>query len=87
MLLATIALTGAAFARLPLPMMQSSWYWYSFTDALLAICVLRDLLLMRRIHPVFLYGVPLFLIGEYSAVALFLHPPAVWQSICHVLLS
>jgi hypothetical protein len=87
MLLATIALTGAAFARLPLSMMQTPWYWYSFTDGLLLICVLRELLLTRRIHPVFLYGVPLFLIGEYSAVSLFLHPPALWLSICHALVT
>ncbi|HEX3429689.1 MAG TPA: hypothetical protein VHT03_02290 [Rhizomicrobium sp.] len=87
MLLATIALTGAAFARLPLSMMQSSWYWYSFTDGLLLICVLRELWLTRRIHPVFLYGVPLFLIGEYGAVYLFMHPPALWLSICRVLVA
>jgi hypothetical protein len=87
MLLAVIALTGAAFARLPLPMMQTPWYWYTFTDALLAICVLRDLVLLRRIHPVFLYGVPLFLIGEYSAAYLFLHPPAMWLAICRVILA
>jgi uncharacterized membrane protein YozB (DUF420 family) len=87
MLLATIALTGAAFARLPLPMMQNTWFWYSFTDGLLLICVLRELLLTRRIHPVFLYGVPLFLIGEYSAAYLFMHPPALWLSICRTILA
>jgi len=87
MLLATIALTGAAFARLPLPMMQSPWYWYAFTDALLAICALRDLVLIRRIHPVYLYGIPLFLIGEYGAAWLFTHPPALWLSICRVILA
>ena len=67
--------------------MQNPWYWYTFTDALLLICVVRDLLLMRRIHPVFLYGVPLFLIGEYSAAYLFLHPPALWLSICRFMLA
>jgi hypothetical protein len=87
MLLATIALTGAAFARLPLPMMQSPWFWYSFTDGLLLICVLRELLLTRRIHPVFLYGVPLFLVGEYSAVYLFLGHPAAWLSICRAIVA
>jgi len=87
MLLATIALTGAAFARLPLPMMQNTWFWYSFTDGLLLICVLRELLLSRRIHPVFLYGVPLFLIGEYSAAYLFLHPPAAWLAICRFMIA
>ena len=87
MLLATLALTAAAFARLPVPVMQNPWYWYTFTDALLLICVVRDLLLMRRIHPVFLYGVPLFLIGEYSAAYLFLHPPALWLSICRFMLA
>lgn len=87
MLLATIALTGAAFARLPLPMMNNPWYWYTFTDGLLLICVLRDLLVMRRIHPVFLYGVPLFFLGEYGAAYLFLHPPALWLSICHALVT
>jgi uncharacterized membrane protein YozB (DUF420 family) len=87
MLLATIALTAAAFARLPLPMMNNPWYWYAFTDALLLICVLRDLWLTRRIHPVFLYGVPLFLIGEYSADYLFLLHPAPWLSVSRFLLA
>jgi len=87
MLLATIALTGAAFARLPLPMMNNPWYWYTFTDGLLVICVLRDLWLTNRVHPVFLYGLPLFLIGEYGGLTLFLHPPAVWLSICRVLIA
>ena len=87
MLLATIALTGAAFARFPLPMMQNTWFWYSFTDGLLVICVLRELLLTRRVHPVFLYGVPLFLIGEYGAAYLFLHPPALWLSICRAIIA
>jgi len=87
MLLATIALTGAAFARFPLPIMQNTWFWYSFTDGLLVICVLRELLLTRRVHPVFLYGVPLFLIGEYGAAYLFLHPPGLWLSICRAILA
>ena len=87
MLLATIALTGAAFARMPLPIMQIPWFWYSFTDALLLICVFRDLLVMRRIHPVFLYGVPLFFAGEYGAAYLFLHPPALWLSICRAIVA
>jgi uncharacterized membrane protein YozB (DUF420 family) len=87
MLLATIALTAAAFARLPLPMMSNPWFWYSFTDALLMICVLRELWLKRQIHPVFLYGIPLFLIGEYSAAYLFLHPPALWLAICRMIVA
>lgn len=87
MLLATIALTGAAFARLPLPMMNNPWYWYTFTDGLLLLCVLRDLLVTRRVHPVLLYGVPLFLIGEYSALYLFLGHPAAWLQICRVLVT
>jgi len=87
MLLATIALTGAAFARFPLPIMSNSWYWYTFTDGLLLICVLRDLWITGRVHPVFLYGLPLFLIGEYSAVYLFTYHPAAWLSICHTLLA
>jgi hypothetical protein len=87
MLVATIALTGAAFARLPFPMMQSAWFWYSFTDVLLLIAVLRDLLVTRSIHPVYLYALPLFFIGEYGAVYLFLHPPALWLSICRFMLA
>jgi len=68
-------------------MMNNPWYWYTFTDGLLLICVLRDLLVMRRIHPVFLYGVPLFLLGEYGAAFLFLHPPALWLSISRAIVA
>ena len=55
--------------------------------SLLLIAVLRDLLMRRSIHPVYLYALPLFFIGEYGAVYLFLHPPGLWLSICRFMLA
>jgi hypothetical protein len=87
MLFATCALTGAAFARFPLAIMNNPWFFYAGTDLLVAIAALRDLVTLRRIHPVYLYGLPAMMCGEYGGVYLFLHPPAVWLAICRFLLA
>jgi hypothetical protein len=87
MLFATCALTGAAFARFPLAVMNNPWFFYAGTDLLVGFAALRDLIVARRIHPVYLYGLPAMMVGEYSGVYLFLHRPPVWLAICNFLLT
>ncbi|MGH6888050.1 MAG: hypothetical protein ACREHF_02450 [Rhizomicrobium sp.] len=87
MLFATIALTGAAFARFPLAMMNNPWFFYVGTDLLVAIAAVRDLVTTRRIHPVYLLGLPAMMCGEYGGVYLFLHQPPAWLAICRFMLG
>lgn len=87
MLFATIVLTGAAFARFPLAIMNNPWFFYSGTDLLLVVVCIRELIVNRRIHPVFLYGLPAVMCVEYGGVWLFVHKPAAWLAICNLLLK
>ena len=87
MLFATCVLTGAAFARFPLAIMNNPWFFYAGTDLLILIAGLRDLSVFRRIHPVWLYGLPAVMCVEYGGVWLFVHRPATWLAICHLLLK
>lgn len=87
MLFATIALTGAAFARFPLAMMNIPWFFYVGTDLLFGAAAVRDLVTIRRIHPVYLYGVPAVMCGEYAGVWLFLHRPEFWLTFCRFVIG
>jgi len=87
MLFATIVLTGAAFARFPLAIMNNPWFFYTGTDLLIVAACLRDLIVNRRIHPVFLYGLPALMCVEYGGVWMFVHKPATWLAICNLLLK
>jgi hypothetical protein len=87
MLFAAIALTGAAFARFLLAMMNNPWFFYVGTYLLVLIAALRDLLTIRRIHPVYLYGLPLMMADEYGGVWLLTHQPAPWLAICRFLIA
>jgi len=85
MLIATCALTGAAFGRIPL--MHAPLSFYSGVDGLILLGVLRDLVVSRRIHTVYLIAVPLLVAGQATVAQIFLHRAAFWIRIAHVLLS
>ena len=51
MLLATISILAAAIARLPFAIMQAGPpAFFGFTDAFIAVCVLYDLITLKRVH-------------------------------------
>src|SRR6185436_1199472 len=56
MLLATIALLPAAFARVPGIADLGFLGFFAATDLPIAVCVLVDQFLWKRVHPVYLYG-------------------------------
>jgi hypothetical protein len=85
MLIATCALTGAAFGRMP--MMHSPLYFYAGVDGLILLGALRDLAVSRRIHDVYLIAVPLLVAGQAAASEIFLHRAPFWLHIAHRLLS
>jgi len=83
MLIATCALTGAAFGRfLPSPL-----YFYGGVDGLILLGVLRDLAVSRRIHAVYLIAIPLLVAVQTAAAQIFLHRASFWLRIAHGLLG
>jgi len=79
MFMATCALTAAAFGRIP--MLDHADWFYVGVDALIAVAVVRDLIVDRRVHPVFAYGLPAMIAGQV-AVASFRWSPW-WIAIAH----
>ncbi len=85
MLIATCALTGASFGRMP--MMHAPLHFYSGIDGLILLGVLRDLAVSRRIHTVYLIAIPLLIAAQTAAAQVLLHRSAFWISIAHRLLG
>ena len=63
LLIASCALTSAAFARFPPYIVPPGWF-YAGVDTLILLGVIRDLILDRRIHPVYRYAFPALLVGQ-----------------------
>jgi len=80
-LIASCMLTGAAFTRF---FGLSSQYYY--VDLLILLGVLRDLIVNKRVHPVYLYGLPVLIVTETTAIHLFLAAPPWWVRITDAIL-
>jgi hypothetical protein len=76
MLIATCALTGAAFGRMPI--MHAPLTFYGGIDVLILLGVFRDLAVSRRIHAVYAISIPLLVAGQVAASQIFLHRAAFW---------
>jgi len=85
MLIATCALTGAAFGRIPV--MHSPLVFYVGVDGLILLGVLRDFAVSRRIHSVYLIAIPLLVIWQTAATQIFVHRASFWIRIAHRLLG
>ena len=85
MLIATCALTGAAFGRIPI--MHTPLYFYCGIDGLILLGVLRDLAVSRRIHTVYLIAIPLLVAAQTAVAQVFLQRSAFWISIAHRLMG
>jgi hypothetical protein len=81
-LMATCCLMGAAFARFPESMVPEGGF-YACVDLLILLGVLRDLLVTRRIHAVYRYGLPCLIASQALAQYLMLVAPAPWLAITH----
>jgi hypothetical protein len=86
MLMAACGLTAAAFARFPASMLPDKT-WYIAVDATILVAALRDLLVERRIHPVYLVGLPLLALGQAMAMTIELTRAPAWLAVAHVLLG
>lgn len=80
MLLATAALTSAAWGRMPTGFFPPVYFYWG-VDALIFLGVVRDLVVNRRVHRVYLFGLPAFFAGQWAAVYLANHKPEAWVKI------
>ncbi|MEO8926115.1 MAG: hypothetical protein ABI306_03035 [Caulobacteraceae bacterium] len=88
MFLATCALIGAGLGRFPVP---EAWFnagWFYFViDAMVLVAIGRDLIVQRRVHPVFAVALPLMVVGQIVAWTLWWYPPAPWLGFLRVLVG
>lgn len=99
-LMASCALTAAAFGRFP-PLFVVSrsahglaaftfLIWatlYAGVDMLVLIAVARDWIVNRRIHPVYLYGLPAFVLTQAWVMYTLTHHSAWWLSTARSILG
>jgi hypothetical protein len=86
MLVASCALTAAGFGRFvghALP----DYLFYGGVDLLILLGVVRDLILDRRIHRVYLIVLPLFIVGQVITTYVAWHGVPFWIRIAHRLLQ
>ena len=76
MLLATCALTAAGWGRFPL---LSTGGFYAGVDFLLILGIVRDLIVNRRIHAVYKFGLPVFAAGQAFALFVVITKPEWWM--------
>ena len=70
MLMAAITLTGAAFGRFPAFIVPHGGWFYLAIDVFIFLGVIRDLLVQRRVHPVYLVGLPLLMTGQLVTISI-----------------
>jgi hypothetical protein len=83
--LATCALTGPAFRRL-MPNASPDQWIYVGIDVLILVGLAGDWLINKRLHPVYLYGFPAALVGQWFAMYLHLSGSPAWLAIGHWLI-
>jgi hypothetical protein len=86
MLVAVCALTAAAFGRFPQWLLPSV-YFYSGVDLLILLGVIRDLIVNGRVHQVYLYVLPLFVVGQTIVTYTVFHQLSYWQKIAHTIMG
>jgi len=72
MLMASCALTAAAFVRFPAAFHPWPWY-YVGVDLLILLGVVRDLAVNRRVHPVYVVGLPTLIVAQFTVMDSILH--------------
>lgn len=75
-LIATCALTSAAWARWPHSSVPLA---YCGVDGLIMLGVVRDLIVNRKIHAVYRYALPMLIVLQTVMVELWLRHPAWWE--------
>jgi hypothetical protein len=85
MLMASCALTAAAFGRFPSLAIQDTWF-YAGVDLLVLLGIARDLLVGGRVHTVYLVGLPLMILGQLAAMSSGVRGSPAWLAIAEAML-
>ncbi len=83
--IATCGLMDAAVARFDYVFNNN--LFYPCLDLLIVLGVVRDLLVDRRVHKVYLYAAPLLIVGQSLSLYMWRSNPAWWQGITHAILG
>ena len=85
LLIASCALTAAAFGRFP-PDLLPPVLFYAGVDVLILLGVARDLIVDRKIHQVYLCAIPGLIVGQIVVVYTGLHHLPYWLRIADAIL-
>lgn len=83
-LVASCCLTAAAFGRFPEKILPPVIF-YAGVDLLILLGVVRDWIVNRRVHPVYLYALPALVLGQTFVMYTDLHSSAWWVRLAHAL--
>jgi hypothetical protein len=86
MLMATCALTAAAFGRFP-PQILPPVIFYAGVDALILLGVLRDLVVEKRVHRVYAIGLPVLLAAQIVVTYAAASPLPSWVKIARAIVG
>jgi hypothetical protein len=87
MLVATCALTDAAFGRLGPHLLSLGSVWGIVgVDLLIILAMARDLMVTRRVHTVYLYVLPVFVFSQIIVAYTYLHRLPYWIKVAHIIL-
>ncbi|HEY1767682.1 MAG TPA: hypothetical protein VGG26_08505 [Terracidiphilus sp.] len=86
MLVATCVLTSAAFGRFPNHFPPPLDFYYG-VDLLIFLGVLRDLIVNRHVHKVYIYALPALFACQAAIIQVITHPPALWLRISGAILG
>jgi hypothetical protein len=83
--IATCGLLNAAFGRFDYLFDHN--LSFPCLDLVIVLGVARDLLVDRRVHKVYLYALPLLIVGQSLALYIWRHNPSWWQGMTHAILG
>jgi len=83
--IATCGLMDAAVGRFAYVLDHN--LFYPCLDVLILLGVGRDLVVDRRVHMVYLYALPVLIVGQSLSVYMWRINPPWWQGITHVILG
>jgi hypothetical protein len=84
--MASCALTAAAFGRFLMRAIRDVWS-YAGVDLLILMGAARDLIVNRRLHPVYLYGLPLLMVEQIAMMSVSLKSWPAWMKVAHRILE
>jgi len=86
MFAATCSLTAASFGRFPERLLPHEFF-YAGVDFLILLGVARDVIVNRRVHPIYFYVLPAFMVGQTIVTYTVIHNLPYWTRIAHSILG